>query len=325
MEAELGVSPSEESLRACPINHPLLLRYKARILGGRSDVREFADWTEFLVQEYRPAEICLSLGSGIGRVERYLIKRGFTKGFESIELNPDHVSTANAIDERVGAVVGDLNFASIEEDRYDFILCHGVLHHLINLELVLHQINCALKPGGLLLIYEYVGPTRWQFPEEHLAFLRERFPDVRLRNPPRYAVGGFESVRSGDLLTLIEHYWGDTATRTVNYGSAFHPMIHCGKWSEIEPKMGAIVKLDAEMAKARVFPPCYHMGLYMKSDARPANSEPWSDERMKYELSPAISLPVLADRKLKQLRSAVKLRTRVKGLLNLNRKCSSCA
>lgn len=175
---------NEEALKSYPINHPEILLYKARILGGRQTVENFADWTSFLLTEFGPKETCLSLGSGIGRVEKYLIQIGFTASFDAIELSPYSNQVAWQRDCRIMGYEGDLNFIQLQPDSYDFILCHGVLHHLINLEHVLYQINTALKPDGIVLIYEYVGETRWQFTDTQLEILRQLFPELRFRRPP---------------------------------------------------------------------------------------------------------------------------------------------
>jgi len=54
-------------------------------------------------------------------------------------------------------LAADLNFAELQPDSFDFILCHGILHHLINLEFILAQINRALTRDGIVLIYELRG------------------------------------------------------------------------------------------------------------------------------------------------------------------------
>lgn len=127
---ELRHTITNAELGVCPINHLRILEYKARILGGRSQVSEFADWTWFLLKEYGPKKACLSLGSGIGRVEKYLIEIGFAPRFKTIEINLRHNKMARNMDSRICPIEGDLNFVELKPAAYDFILCHGILHHL---------------------------------------------------------------------------------------------------------------------------------------------------------------------------------------------------
>lgn len=318
LKAEISGHMDESALQRCPINHPALLSYKANVLGGRDTCQEYADWTEFLVEGHGPRRRCLSLGSGIGRVEQYLIRRGFTGEFESIELNPSQVDEANTRDQRIGAVVGDLNFVNLAPRDYDFILCHGVLHHLINLEHVLDQVNRALTEDGLLLIYEYVGPDRWQYPRAQLDHLDARH-GLQLRNRPVWAVSGFETIRSFDLLRLLQHYWGQTALHTVNYGSAFHPVIHCGGWPDAKPRVGEIIAHDQELARSGTFPPSYHMGLYRKSTASSAEARPWPNEELAARAAPHVPWPALAQHFARRVRARAALRKRAKQALRFLR------
>jgi len=316
---EVQSRDTEESLRKCPINHPAVLEYKAELLGGQPEVKDYADWTEFLVSEYGPRKSCFSLGSGLGRVERYLIRRGFTDSFEAIELCPDLVEASMHLEGRIAAVVGDLNFVQLAPERYDFVLCHGVLHHLINLEHVLDQINQSLKHDGLLLVYEYVGPTRCQYPEPHLRYLRSLFPEVRLSNKPVWRVTGFESVRSGDVLPLIQAQFGTACERAVNFGAGYHPIIHCAPWAKTTPYIHRVIELDRQVTQSGRFPPSYHMGLYHRSEASPLPATPWSDQRLRQELAPEIPLLDFAfhcaSRALRAARCKARIRSRIRSFL----------
>ena len=314
LKEELLHTLSEDALKRSPINDPTILQYKGRILGSKSHVSDFADWTGFLLEGYGPKHTCLSLGSGIGRVERYLIKIAFASSFETIELNPRHVAMAKLTDGRIKAHEGDLNFIELRANTYDFILCHGVLHHLINLEHVLEQINYALKPDGLLLIYEYVGEDRWQFNEARLNRLREMFPDIKLNNPPIWKLSGFESVRSGDLLKLITTQFGRVCERSVNYGGVFFPLVICN-WRSARRKIKRIVELDESVSQRLELEPCYHMGVYRKSSELLPQARPWTDEQLNAKLFP----PMPVHQRLVHIgncvRSKVRLRTRLRSLL----------
>lgn len=313
LREELRHTTTNVELGVCPINHPSILEYKASILGGRSQVSDFADWTWFLLKEYGPKKRCLSLGSGIGRVEKYLIKIGFTASFETIEINKQHNKMARNTDSHICPNEGDLNFVELKSNTYDFVLCHGILHHLINHERVLDQINQSLKPNGLLLIYEYVGENRWQFTEERLICLREMFPDFKLNNVPVWKADGFESIRSFDLLGLIEAQFGSSCERMVNYGNVFFPLVACN-WSAAQSQLERILKLDAEVSQRSALPPCYHMGVYHKSNADSSRATPWTDEQLKRRLFPPLPVPQRLGRIGNRVRGTVRLRTRLHSL-----------
>lgn len=281
-----GRVSSARSLETSGINHPRILAYKARILGERNETKSFADWTEFLLRDYGRRKRCLSLGSGLGRVERYLMDIGFAPHFEAIELCANESEEQKIDKKRATVRQGDLNFADIAPGTYDFIICHGVLHHLINLEHILDQINGALTNDGIVLIYEYVGETRWQFSESRMEYLRKEFPHLRFVRPCLWQVRGFESVRSADLLHLIEAQFGRSVLKTVNYGGVYFPFVICGSgYTDNDVKRA--VELDEIVAQDRSQAPCYHMGVYGKAPPGNRRASPWTNEELRQRLAPA--------------------------------------
>lgn len=284
-EIMTGELTTLEDLDKIRINHPEILTYKAKILGGRETYSCYADWVDFLITDYGPRKSCLSLGSGLGRVEKYLLDHGFSGEIEAIDLCADVNTEIRIDDTKISAQKGDLNFVKIKPNTYDFILCHGVLHHLINLEHILYQINGALTEDGLFLIYEYVGETRWQFSKERMVILEKYFPDIRFQIPPRWKVRGFEAIRSSDLLPLIKACFNETCERSVSYGGIYFPFVTCAKASE-DIHMRRVIELDEELSMAGRIQPCYHMGLYRKGDFSPPLVRPWSDEEVEYQLDP---------------------------------------
>ena len=60
--------------------------------------------------------------------------------------------------------VQDINKITLPSSHYDAVWASGSVHHFENLEHVFHQVHLALKPNGLFILNEYVGPSRFQFP-----------------------------------------------------------------------------------------------------------------------------------------------------------------
>ena len=284
-EISIHGNTDEQSLSNSRINHYEILSYKAKILGNNKSFKEFADWTQFLISEYGYQKRCLSLGSGIGRVEKYLVKNGFTEKMETIELCANVIEPNRLKDDKITTVQGDLNFIELPKNTYDFILCHGILHHLINLEHILYQINNSLKPNGLFLVYEYVGETRWQFDKVKLEYLRKEFPKIPFKERPNYSVLGFESIRSGDLLELIQKQFGKTTERSVLYGGFYFPFLVCTSPKE-DVYIKKVIEIDEKVSKNGILRPCYHMGLYRKNDIPEISAIKWSNNFLKSQLVP---------------------------------------
>jgi SAM-dependent methyltransferase len=58
--------------------------------------------------------------------------------------------------------VEDLNALALEPESADMVVAIGALHHLTNLEHICAQIYRALRPGGVLIASEYIGPNHQQ-------------------------------------------------------------------------------------------------------------------------------------------------------------------
>lgn len=305
-ELEVGARMTLQGVAKARINNPEILSYKARLLGGTQSARGFADWTRFLLSEFGPRRRCFSLGSGLGRVEKFLVEIGFAPAFESIELCAEVNEAIRDNDGRVIVAKGELNFVELPENTYDFILCHGVLHHLINIEHVLAEISKALTGDGVLLIYEYVGETRWQFTEERMRWLSKAFSKVQFRVPPVWSLTGFESVRSGELPSLIEAQFCDSTLRSLSYGGVYFPFVTATK-PDSDVNIRRVVELDAEVSATDLLRPCYQMGVYRKSRRSVPPPHPWSDDDLQLHLQFETPNLVRALRGLKRSRVAREL------------------
>jgi ubiquinone/menaquinone biosynthesis C-methylase UbiE len=57
----------------------------------------------------------------------------------------------------------DVNYIALPPDMYDLVVVAHSLHHFKRIDHVIDQINRSLKPGGLFVAWEYVGPRYQRF------------------------------------------------------------------------------------------------------------------------------------------------------------------
>jgi SAM-dependent methyltransferase len=108
----------------------------------------------------RPRHI-LSLCCGFGYLERYLAERDFCDTVEGLDLSPGAIEAAKQSAAGLRGVsyrVADLNALRLPRGSCDVVWANGALHHISNLEFAVNQIHKALRPGGMLVACEYVGP-----------------------------------------------------------------------------------------------------------------------------------------------------------------------
>jgi len=115
----------------------------------------------------------LSLGCGFGVIERRLRRHDFCQLIHGVDVAENAIESARKTAQAEGLddlsyEVADLNTAKFPPETYDVVYAHASLHHIFQLEHVLDEIKQTLKPGGLFVVYEYIGPSQMQFPRRDL-------------------------------------------------------------------------------------------------------------------------------------------------------------
>jgi SAM-dependent methyltransferase len=160
----------------------------------------------------------LGLGVGSASAELDLLSFGTVSSFDLHDATPELIAAARrAAAERklaghVRFAISDVNRLELPADTYDVITFFSSLHHVENLEHVLTQCHRALRPGGALFAREYVGPSRFAFPPDHVDFARRFYrtirPDLRCGHPELpvpdpvavAAADPTESIRSQEII-----------------------------------------------------------------------------------------------------------------------------
>ncbi len=84
-------------------------------------------------------------------------------------------------------VQGDAYHLDLKENDYDMILFHASLHHFQNIQgLIGGDLLKALKGEGILVINEYVGSNRFQFPGEQISMVNQALQKIPRQYRIRY-------------------------------------------------------------------------------------------------------------------------------------------
>ena len=224
----------------------------------------------------KPLERGVSVGAGTAFNERALVKAGLVNHFDLYEVSADRIRESREMAEAEGM---SENFSehladALEEDiveRYDLVLWLAALHHMFDVDRAMEWSVRALKPGGILLISEYVGPTRlqWRPIETRTArkFMRDNY-DVIGVDPKRVRKGTMfrrykqflrdpsEAPQSDLIPAAYEKYTGEKLT--IMGGSAIHL---CGGFltglEEKDPTIhDRLIALDGQLRDQGI----YHFG-----------------------------------------------------------------
>ena len=123
-----------------------------------------------------PFERAVSVGCGTATKERALVRDGVVKHFTLHEISQERLAAARTNFERArlshGADFKAVNaFDDDTPDRFDVVHWNSSLHHMFDVDAALAWSRRVLKPGGVIVIYEYIGPTRFQWPDRALNWI----------------------------------------------------------------------------------------------------------------------------------------------------------
>jgi ubiquinone/menaquinone biosynthesis C-methylase UbiE len=123
----------------------------------------------FFGKEYRHFLDCalahgpriLELGCGEGNVTLELASRGMD--LTAIDLSTQRIERARLrakernLTTQPNWIVADLNTFPLPRNRFDCVVAHDSLHHILHLDRLCEEVTKALKPEGHFIIMDYVG------------------------------------------------------------------------------------------------------------------------------------------------------------------------
>ena len=244
--------------------HPLVVRtYKQRLASGSES------FVAHIREKYGVRAKCLSIGCGDGGIEVEMVQAGLCETMEGIDLSPVPAELRERVKFSVRNAEKDL-----EEQGYDLVLFTHALHHIFDLEAMSTAIRDRIMDPtkGILVLEEYVGPVRWQFPPTHLnamADLLKRleadYPErvQHIRQNPLWDGNAFtppdaesikkddpsETIRSNEIIPVLSQYFALVESVPLGgsffqwiFHNAYNALKDDGAGQEIVQKM-----LDAEM------------------------------------------------------------------------------
>src|SRR2546426_3665495 len=213
------------------LQHPLVQERINIKVSGTAQMNRFEYFLDRYLRGTMPVERALTLGSGVGELERGLCQYGFARFHEGLDLSDEAVRIASQKAESEGFRhiryrTADLNTVTLDRSSYDAIFGVSSVHHIHNLEHLFQQVQQALKPGGYFFLDEFIGPSRFQWTDAQLRTMNDalrRLPkELRRRISDRKkfkdrvvreivgevtASDPSEAVRSSEILPLLAQYF----------------------------------------------------------------------------------------------------------------------
>jgi len=144
-----------------------------RLISGDPNI----EYYEYISEKYlnnKGTLSALSVGCGTGHRELKWAAGGKFSVIDAYDLSEQRIRFAAEAAEKEGFGdiihyhVGDIYTADISRNHYDIILLEQSLHHFSPVEALLVRLNTLLKQDGLVVVNEFVGPTRFQWTDRQL-------------------------------------------------------------------------------------------------------------------------------------------------------------
>lgn len=193
-------------------------------------------------KERIPFKRALVIGCGNGWVERQLYDLGIALEFDAFDISNKYLETAKKLAEcrKIHYFKADINnLKDLPELHYDAIFNVGVLHHTFRLSLAIWKLSRSLKINGLMFNFDYVGPSRNQYSDEHLKLLQtvnfelpKRFQSNYVLRPAKenFEYGDpSEAIHSDLVRPTFERFFNITYQQDLNGGIAYQIL-----WNNIE-------------------------------------------------------------------------------------------
>lgn len=242
------------------LQHPLVQERINFKVAGTAGVNRFEYFLHHYLKAKMPVARALTLGSGVGELERGLCHYNFAQAHEGVDISEDAIRIAREHAEAAGLThihyrAGNLNTVVLERHAYDVIFGISSVHHTENLEHLFGQIQRALKPGGYFFVDEFIGPDRFQWTDEQIRAMNEQLLRIprnlrRLisddrkckdridRRTPAEIIASdpSEAIRSSEIMPLLSQYF--TVLEVKGYGGAIiHELLYdiAGNFAEENP------------------------------------------------------------------------------------------
>lgn len=151
----------------------------------------------------------LSLGCGRGEHEIEFAQQPFFEEIVGMDISDSLINHARDIVMKKG--LNNISFKTQDaytynfpEAYFDIIFFHASLHHFKNIEKLVETLKRTLKSDGLLIINEYVGRNRLQYPKQQLVAINKSLKLIPKKWKQRFKLPLYKNNYSGSgILRMI--------------------------------------------------------------------------------------------------------------------------
>lgn len=137
-----------------------------------------------------------------------LVQAGIVAHFDLYELSENRVRIGVETVERLG-LGNRITFRMADSllnnhpEQYDLVCWNNALHHMMDVPTAVEWSWRVLRMGGLFALDDFIGATRFQWPDEQLGFIEQ----MRRTLPERLLVDPSEAADSERTLPAVRKFF----------------------------------------------------------------------------------------------------------------------
>lgn len=226
------------------------------------------DWMRFFFEKYFVGQKgkvrAISVGAGNGWQDRDLNTHFAFKTLDGFDISESLIADARkkAPSKAFHYGIKDLNKDSLpHENYYDLAINVAALHHVENMDHIISEVHKVLKPGGLFVHFEYIGPKRNQYSDSdlhYMNYMQSLLPEgmvgrepigrpsieVMMREDPSEAVG------SELIMPTLAKFFHMEYVRYYNGGLLYQVLYnHIQNFDELNPEHNSMLRIAIELEK----------------------------------------------------------------------------
>ncbi len=253
-------------------NIPLVLQYICKNYTGNKKKWWITDFKERYCEQ--PFEHALVIMCGNGWVERGLYDKGIAKQFSAFDYLDDLLEKAEQAREGrpIHYFQADANQLELDENKYDLIINVAAMHHVQYINRMCRTLCKALKPDGVFVNTDYIGPHRNQYSMRHWHYVKKvnsQLPEQYRKEPLNKPYIGTmlhtdssEAIHSELTFESIARYFNIIERHDTNGGIAYPLLTHNKNISkDLTPDMKKwveyILQKDVEYTAEKKVPPLF--------------------------------------------------------------------
>lgn len=190
-----GQSANQVSKRVRWWQSPTIIAHINRNICGEPIARIGGGVCKLIEQRF-PGQVfarAVSIGCGHGAKEIEYVKSGLVEEFHLYELSKLRVEEGRRLAAQAGvadrvAFYNEDGLNRRQPGAFDMVYWSGSLHHMLDVDMAISWSREALRPGGLFVMDDFVGPDRMQWSDRMLKYaswVRRSLPARYMKSPHR--------------------------------------------------------------------------------------------------------------------------------------------